>query len=703
MAFDIGTAKPVEPQQQPAAFDPTTAATVQEMDQPAVEQESRPILGGLETAATVATGAVAELGGGLTYLPALAAGGPDAAQATKEGVSRALTYRPRTRTGGEYLDKLSVIGQFFEWLQDRGSEGGVAFATGLGAEEGSPAAGVGAAAGSIVPDAAAALLGVRPAARAGRVDTPTIPARTTPPPTPEPTVAQVTENIRGASKDGVLNGGTRRRSTEALVEQVQPDTEVTGALRDVGIAPETVPAEVVSGSTAFRQAAGAARSVPASPLATRYRDFLDTLSRTADELKAKAGANDIGSVNYNVERNLTDNIDRARQVENSLYTEVDQLVETQFGKSATVDTTPIYDRLLSELDSVGGDVSKLSGAEKRLFARFVNAEKDAAGNVTYSPRPETWGGITKLRKELNAAGEGKGEFGDAATFEAQEYARLVSETQKVAADTLGIGEQFREALRATGVKKSAQEAAQSLLGSRLDKSFSAVFDTKVGQLSKGRIKEFEDVVQAIPEPVRKEAVTSFVFTKIMDPKNMDARVNVAGFNKWFNELSSNPQAKATLYKYLDPETRRSVEALGKITSAVKRANEDAVKTGLIGSVDEGFKLSESIIGKVMRAGAVGAASAGGGAIAGAGAAAATSAKGSKGLSQAASDLLADPAFQSQVANKIRNADANTMLRGEESLSRTPAWRKFFASITPEQRKAIRNVGITAWLISSNDE
>jgi len=700
MAFDIGSARPIEPPKEQAGFDPTTAVPVQDAEQPAEEQSSQPIIGALETAATVGTGALAELGGGLTYLPALTIGGTDAAAAVKDAVGEKFTYRPRTQTGGKYLDKLSVIGEFFDWLQDRGKEGGLTIAQGFGAEEGSPMAGAGVAAGSIVPDAAAALLGVRPARSVARMESANAPANMT---APAPTIEQVTENIRGASKEGVLNAGSRRRSAEALADQVQPDAEVTGALREVGIAPETVPAEVVSGSAAFRQAAGAARSVPASPLATRYRDFLDNLSRTAEDLKAKAGANDIASVNYNVERNLTDNIERARQIEGSLYDEVDNLVDTQFGKSAVVDTTPIYNRLLSELDSVGGDVSKLSGAEKRLFARFVKVERDAAGNVTYSQRPETWGGITKLRKELNAAGEGKGEFGDAATFEAQEYARLVSETQKQAADALGIGDQFREALKATGIKKAAQEAAQQLLGQRLDKSFSAVFDTKVGQLSKGRIKEFDDAVQAIPEGARKEAVTSFVFTKIMDPKNMDARVNVAGFNKWFNELSSNPQAKAALYKHIDPETRKTIEALGKITSAVKRANEDAVKTGLIGSVDEGFKLSETIIGKVMRAGAVGAASASGGALAGAGAVAATAAKGAKALNQAASELLSDPTFQAQVANKIRNADANTLLRGEEALAQTPAWRRFFASVTPGQRKAIRNVGITAWLLSSNDE
>jgi len=700
MAFDIGSARPVEPPNEQAGFDPTTAIPVQDAEQPAEEQSSQPIIGALETAATVGTGALAELGGGLTYLPALTIGGTDAAAAVKDAVGEKFTYRPRTQTGGKYLDKLSVIGEFFDWLQDRGKEAGLTIAQGFGAEEGSPMAGAGVAAGSIVPDAAAALLGVRPARSVARMESANAPANMT---APAPTIEQVTENIRGASKEGVLNAGSRRRSAEALADQVQPDAEVTGALREVGIAPETVPAEVVSGSAAFRQAAGAARSVPASPLATRYRDFLDNLSRTAEDLKAKAGANDIGSVNYNVERQLTDNIERARQIEGSLYDEVDNLVDTQFGKSAVVDTTPIYNRLLSELDSVGGDVSKLSGAEKRLFARFVKVERDAAGNVTYSQRPETWGGITKLRKELNAAGEGKGEFGDAATFEAQEYARLVSETQKQAADALGIGDQFRDALKATGTKKAAQEAAQELLGKRLDKSFSAVFDTKVSQLSKGRIKEFEDVVQAIPEGARKEAVTSFVFTKIMDPKNMDARVNVAGFNKWFNELSSNPQAKAALYKHIDPETRKTIEALGKITSAVKRANEDAVKTGLIGSVDEGFKLSETIIGKVMRAGAVGAASASGGALAGAGAVAATAAKGAKALNQAASELLSDPTFQAQVANKIRNADANTLLRGEEALAQTPAWRRFFASVTPGQRKAIRNVGITAWLLSSNDE
>ena len=318
------------------------------VDEPAQPEESRPLLGGVETALSLGTGMVSGLGGGLSYLPALAGGDAGAAGAAKGAVEQAFTYEPKTATGKEYVANIGdVIRSVFEAGHRLGASVGLTGALGFGAEEGSPAAGVGVALGTAAPDAAANLFGVRLA----RGKAPASIAA------PE-TVETVSQTVREAAKPGIFREGRRQRATTTLAEGAVPDPELVGAVRDVGFAPETVPPEVVSGSEPFRIAAGAARSVPASDLQVKYRQFLSDLGDRAEALKAKAKANDIASVNADVDARLTRDIDEARAAEKALYDVVDQTVDAQFGRSVKVDAKTVYDKLMQEFESVGGDVSK---------------------------------------------------------------------------------------------------------------------------------------------------------------------------------------------------------------------------------------------------------------------------------------------------------------------------------------------------------
>lgn len=77
-------------------------------------------VGGLETAAHLATGAAASMGGGLTYLATLGeTGDQNAAKAVQNATQEALTYQPRTEAGQDYSRK---AGDALSWLGPKEGE-----------------------------------------------------------------------------------------------------------------------------------------------------------------------------------------------------------------------------------------------------------------------------------------------------------------------------------------------------------------------------------------------------------------------------------------------------------------------------------------------------------------------------------------------------------------------------------------------------
>lgn len=639
-----------------------------------------------ELGASMATGAAGQAAGGLAGIATAAAGG-DGAGAV-EGVSGAMTYQPRGESSQRAAEPLAMLGEAWEGLQ--GLTGGAAekLALAAGAKPGSPAAATAYAAGSAVPDAVTMLAPVG-RSRSAR---------------PAETAEEMTKSIESAAAKGLRRRKGVEPARRALAESVQPQGETMRAFEAVGIPAESVPPEVLSGNQAFREVAGTARSVPGSELSQRYRAFMEDLSRRADELSRAADADDIGTVNARVEEDLAANIEEARRIESDLYQRVDDAV----APATPVDVTGITKALRARVDEVGGDLGELSPTERKLVSRFMDRQQlTGGGPVTYIDKPKTWSAITGLRKELNAARGGKGGFGDAASYELEKYGNLVSSTQRSIADSLGIGDDYAAAMEATGVKKSAQEAAQKLLGKQLNKSFSAMFEGKVKGLAKGRVKEFQEAIDAIPATQRQQAVTSFVYDQIIDRRNMDPRANIAKYNAWYNQLQANPAAKTALYRNLPKQARQDIDALGKITAAVKRANEDKIATGRLQAAEEGFKLSESMVGKVANALSMAAGSMAGGAAGGplgsaagsAAGAAATAAKAPTKLNVAASDVLASPGFQRHVINVINRQSAERIAASERGLANSPAWKAYVDQLPAVERRAINRGGATAWLTS----
>ena len=643
-----------------------------------------------EMAASMVTGAAGQSLGGLYGIGKTAASGAEEGARAVEDVSGSLAYQPKAESTQRAMQSVAKAGEAWERLQELTGGAGAALAEAAGAEPGSTAAGVAYAAGATVPDAIGTLF---PAARLRKGAAGAEPAPAT--------VEELTRGVQAAGSDRILTGAGRA-AEEAVAREVRPEIGTVKAFEDIGLPAESVPAEVLSGSGPFRELAGVARSVPGSESSIRYGQFLDNLKTKADELAKRADADDPSVLNLNVEEALTRGIERARTIEKDLYDSLDSAVRPD----KKVDVSPITSKLLGRLDEVGGDLSELSGMEKRLFQRFLSRQKDAFGRTIYAPKEKTWSGLTGLRKELNAARGGKGGFGDAASYELDDYANTVSSTLRKAADEMGFGDQYAQAMQATGAKKAAQEAAQKVLGKNLDKSFTAMFDTRMNNLVKGRVKEFDDAVKALPEVQREQAIKSMVYQKVFKQQDMNSPVDIAGFNRWYNMLDSNEGAKRALFKHLDPQTRKDITSLGKAVGAVKRANEDTIATGRLLAAQEGFKLGESIIKKVagglpLVGGMMGGQTGG---IAGAAAGSALQgARQAKRLNVATSDLLGSPSFQRHVANIVSDAKAGTLRKSEKALSESIGWKRYLSALPKAERDAAKRAGVTAWLNSANQE
>ncbi|HAD46387.1 MAG TPA: hypothetical protein DEB61_00825 [Alcanivorax sp.] len=652
--------------------------------------ENSPPATAIEALATLGGGLAGQVAGGYGGIYGAATDGAEKGAENVDRIAGAMSYEPRMNGAQAALRNMELAGRGWEALQGIMGTGGAELARAAGADPNSKAAAMAYAAGSTMPDAIASLVPATRAVRGSQA------ARGADAPPASAGIEDLAAGVEAASNDRILGGGARRRAARAVAEEVRPQPDLTRSFQELGVAPESVPPEVLSGNQAFRQLAGTARSVPASPLAIRYRQFLQDLSAKADDLSRQADAEDTAALNINVADDLQGDIARARQVEQDLYGRVDEAV----APATPVDVSPIADKLLTRLDEVGGDPRELSTFERRLMPRFLDRRTSETGQVEYTPKPKTWAALTGLRKELNAARGGKGGFGDAASYELDDYARTVSEAQRQAADQIGIGEDYAAAMEATGVKKAAQETAQKLLGKNLDKSFSAMFGTRMGNLSKGRVKEFEDAVNAIPESRRRQAVTSMVYDKIINRKNMDGRLDIAGFNRWYNELNSNPQAKRALFGQLDQQTRRDVDNLGKAVSAIKRANEDMVATGRLMAADQGFQLSESIVRKIAGALPIVGGIVGGRTGTAAGAASSAMSAGGRQagrLNSAASELLAAPEFQRHVANIVSDAGRGLVRQSERALRDSIGWRRYYGALPKRDRDAITAAGLTGWL------
>jgi len=522
--------------------------------------------------------------------------------------------------------------------------------------------------------------------------------------------------IEGIEQASGLIG--KEKGLKKVAEAVEVDPEIAQAAKDLGIDIADVPENVLSSNENFRSLFGAVQSLPGSSLGANKKRLLQKLAEKAENIVDEVGG-EVGNVSSSIklQKDMKQMIDDMSDIEEIAYKK--DLLD-KIGASTEINPKVVMRTLNKRMAETGFE--GLTPLEKKIFSRLApkvttqtisksrkGAFDFASGGRKVIPavtetitKNPTWTRIDDLRKELNKARFNKGEFKDMAAGELDLYTGLVRADQKALAESLGLGDNFEAAMNMTKIKKQTQESMQVLFGKALDKSLRKTLTPAVTNLAKGDIKEFTRFAKALPARDRSNMLTGVIGDFMINSKGADSLLDAAKFSKWFNDLSAKPEAKNALFSQLEPQAVQKIEAMGKLSSAIKRAGEDAITTGRINSIGEAFKVSNDIVETLLDGGVKAAAttaavqgSPGFGALVGRMLKSAPK----DDLAAKTAKVLGSPKFQKLVADMSSNADPKIIAKQDEAVKSSKAWKDYISKLPiPEADKIqLLNTSVVSFL------
>lgn len=647
------------------------------------------IVGGLETAATIASGAIAEPIAGVAGIAqslnpfADEGAGAEAVKATQE----ALTYQPRTEAGQESLqatgEALKPVGDFFQDIES--GLGDYAFE-----KTGSPAF---AAAATAAPAAFLELLGAGLGSRATKKAAQGVE-------TSQDALSRAQDFRAGLPTEETVRSGVdiiQQGTPEQVAEFAQADPKFFEALDELGISSEPL-AAFASQNPQFRDIQGALRSVPGSVLDPQARAFMEDTAQAADNLIQKYGGTlDKAELS---ERIKTDSI---RAIDD-LADEADQLyssIRDQIPPTTRIQADNTLQFLQQKADEFGG----VENLPKELKQVYTQLSREGGS---------TLGLVDQIRKEFGqATRKNSGRFKDAESGLAKAmYSRLSNDVDTFA-ESQGLEGLTKAAKGLVAQRKQLEDNLTGLYGKNLNKALGDTVGAAIKGLEKGRVERFAEVMQSIPSEKRGEAAISYMNDVFKGSGAGQKGLNATQFRKWYENINRSPRAKAELYKNLPKDSRKAIEALYKVSEGISKSQAQTVKTGAINAMfnpDTGFL--RRMVGNAGNAAlniAGGMLGGPGGSLASQIAQDATSqflSQSSDGA-RAASNLMSSPQFQNLIRQSVKEGvveggQASEKLRkAEKALERSKAYQRWVNTLSKDQKSALAG-GLIPYLLSPVD-
>jgi len=650
------------------------------------------VVGGLETAATIASGAIAEPIAGVAGIAqslnpfADEGAGAEAVKATQE----ALTYQPRTEAGQESLqatgEALKPVGDFFQDIE-----------SGLGDYAynltGSPAF---AAAATTAPTAFLELLGAGVGRRAVKSAEQGVEAA-------QDALSQAQDFKAGVPTEETVSSGVdiiQQGTPEQVAEFAQADPKFFEALDELGISSEPL-AAFASQNPQFRDIQGALRSVPGSVLDPQARAFMEDTAQAADNLIQKYGGTlDKAELSERIKTDSLRAIDDLADVEDDLYKTLREVLPP----SSKVDAPKTLEFIESKINELGG-VDRLPKELKSIYKAITSEKGSTLGLLDYYRR-------SSGQAQRKASGPFKNvESGLAKAM----YSRLSSDIDNFAElsgvdDAVAISD---AAKYQTVQRKQIEDNLKSLYGENLNKALGDTVGAAIKGLEKGRVERFSEVMQSIPPEKRGEAAISYMNDVFKGSGSGQQGLNATQFRKWYENINRSPRAKSELYKNLPKDSRKAIEALYKVSEGISKSQAQTVKTGAINAMfnpDTGFL--RRMVGNAGNAAlniAGGMLGGPGGSLASQIAQDATSqflSQSSDGA-RAASNLMSSPQFQNLIRQSVKEGvveggQASERLRkAEKALERSKAYQRWVNTLSKDQKSALAG-GLIPYLLSPVD-
>ena len=401
-----------------------------------------------------------------------------------------------------------------------------------------------------------------------------------------PVVAEVTQEsvndlVQKAAGTGFGSAGARDR----LADLAQVNVSAKEAADRLGI---QLPADVFSDNPQVRAAAGLTRSAAGSEAESAWRTTVSQAVDKADDVIKQFDATFVegavapGVVSQKIKDSLTATRSDLNKQAGKVYDAVDEVVP----KTSIVDLP----KLKETLDAIKAEVTEegMSAAEKKL------ANMIERGNVTY--------GLLKREKGLigKALNKMESPYGSMAEADLKRLYAALADDQLTNVGNIG-GEELRQQLRAANLLYAKERALGkrivNVFGQDIEGSVANKMRTAITGAAKGDAGEFNRLLKAVPEDLRKETIATALASVTRSARG--AEKGGFGFSEFadiYPKLRANPPVYKTIVDTLGKDSADVLRDLFEVSKRITDARANVLTTG---KANQAFANAEGLIGKVM--------------------------------------------------------------------------------------------------------
>lgn len=488
---------------------------------------------------------------------------------------------------------------------------------------------------------------------------------------------------------------------ENLVSAIQPQRDVADAAARLGV--EGLTPGQLSGNQSIRNIEGALAALPDNDLATQRLAPLQQLSQRADDFIAQFGGNtDKAAFSDDFKRNANATITGLGTQADDLYRYIGQQIPRT--TQAPADNTVAY--LRSKSAELGGK-PLLNAEETKALAilsptsRTVPAGALYPGQVRTEITNPTYAALDLVRKQIGQGYRNSGPFKDMESGTRDALYSALTRDQEALVNSVSpdLGGVYQGAKALVAQRKSLEEGLQSVLGKDLSASIATSFGSSVKQLAQGNFKNFDNIIQHIPEKDRQSAIV----TALADAfSNGSSKLDLSapGFVRWYGDLGRNNSARERLTKHLPADAVQRLDDIYKTAKAISSASAASNKTGVSVGVLKDIAGEGGPIARIMEIAKPALAAEGVGLATGipglgAGAAIITAIrKQQTPIQQRAAAMLASPKLREMLSAYVASGGelkANVLAR-EKQLMRTQAYRSWEKALSDSSRARVATVG-----------
>lgn len=390
------------------------------------------------------------------------------------------------------------------------------------------------------------------------------------------------EQLAGIAKKAATSLTGKTAATEQLAAQAKPNKAITDAAARLKM--ELDP-DFVTDNEQFRRLVGLTRSQVGSEAEARGISVVAKAADKADEaLEALGASRDIASVSDKIKSSLSATRTALEKSSDDLYREIDEAVP----KSTPVQLPALRARIEAVTKDMGG-IDGLSGQEKQL-AKMLD-------------EPVTYARLTRERGLIGKALAGKeSPYGSMEEGSLKQLYKALSEDQLDAVTAIGgepLRDKFRLATQTVAKRKALEKRIIQTFGKDNSGSLVPALRNSIGASVRGDDKGLTKLIQTIPEPLRKEALSSALLN-YASSTTKGGQFGFQQYSKLYQGMRQNSPVYAAVVKTLGPGSDELLTDLYQVSQGIAKAQAAVLHTGKANqAILASYKGPDTLVGKVL--------------------------------------------------------------------------------------------------------